>query len=332
MRFVFALSILPLLAACSVAPDYGDLEIARGEGRSAAGRQISTTSWNIGYGALGADADFIADGGPSLRALPEAAISGAAEDIADTAQGFGSDFIFVQEAADGGFLTRGVPLLARLDAALEDYSAVYWQDFAVGGLPEELRVSHGMAVFARPAVARTSAVALPQEPEPLALWFRRNYGAIVSEVPIRGSDKKWVLINIHLSAFDSEGKVRREQAAAVFDFARAEYARGNYVVIAGDWNMRLVQSDFPHTTAEKYLFWLVDFPEELLPRGWRIGVDEGKPTVRTLQKPYVAGENYTAIIDGYAYSPNVVMREVETLDLGFRSADHNPVSAVFVAR
>ncbi len=332
MRFVFVLLIVPVLAACSVAPEYGALEVARGEDRAQAGRQISMTSWNIGYAALGAGADFIADGGTSLRALPAEEIAAAATDIAVTAQGFDSDFILMQEISDGGFLTREVPVLAEIDAALPDYSAVYWRDLAVEGLPESLRISHGLAVFARPAVERTLAVAIPDEPEPLALWFRRHYGATVSEVPIRGTDRKWIVINIHLSAFDSGGKVRREQAAAVFAYARAEYAKGNYVVIGGDWNMRLVQSDFPHRTDDKFLFWLVDFPDNLLPRGWRIGVDEGVPTVRTLQKPYVPGENYTAIIDGYAYSPNVAMRRISTHDLGFRSADHNPVSAVFVAR
>ena len=73
-------------------------------------------------------------------------------------------------------------------------------------------------------------------------------------------------------------------------------------MLGGDWNMRISDTDFAHTTADKDLFWIYDFPEDLLPDGWRFGVDERTPTVRTLHKPYVEGENYTTIIDGFAYS------------------------------
>jgi hypothetical protein len=49
------------------------------------------------------------------------------------------------------------------------------------------------------------------------------------------------------------------------------------------------------------------------------------PTVRTNHQPYVAGENYTAVIDGYVVSPHVGVRAVETFDLSFRHSEHQPV-------
>ncbi len=96
--------------------------------------------------------------------------------------------------------------------------------------------------------------------------------------------------------------------------------------------MRISDADFPHTTADEDLFWIYDFPQDLLPEGWQFGVDEHTPTVRTLHKPYVEGENYTAIIDGFAYSPNVRLQRITTTDLKFENSDHHPVTAEFSVR
>jgi hypothetical protein len=108
-------------------------------------------------------------------------------------------------------------------------------------------------------------------------------------------------------------------------WAEGEYAAGRRVVIGGDWNFQLMETDFPHTTEERFLFWLFPFPQDALPEGWRIAADAGVPSVRTNHKPYVAGENYVTTIDGFIVSPNVAVESVEGFDLGFQHTDHQPV-------
>lgn len=189
-----------------------------------------------------------------------------------------------------------------------------------------------MGVFAKNGIEVSKAFELAQPEGYTFLRVKRYYAAIVSEVPIRGSDRKWVVVNVHMSAFDQGADVRRAQIKALFDFAESEYRKGNYVVLGGDWNMQIADTKFPHTTTEEHLFWLYDFPPKMLPEGWRFGVDPATPTVRTLHKPYVEGENYTTIIDGFAYSPNVNLRRVSTADLEFEHSDHHPVTAVFTTR
>lgn len=93
------------------------------------------------------------------------------------------------------------------------------------------------------------------------------------------------------------------------------------MVIGGDWNLRLTPTDFPHTTAEEFQFWIRDFPQDKLPNGWNWAVDPKTPTVRTAQKPYVNGENFTFVIDGFLTSPNVRASDVSTQDFDFRFAD-----------
>ena len=114
-------------------------------------------------------------------------------------------------------------------------------------------------------------------------------------------------------------------------FAESEYAKGNRVVIGGDWNLKLVAEDFAHTSDPKFLFWVRDFPGGVVPPGWRWAIDPQTPTVRGAHQPYVAGENFTLVIDGFLVSPNVKIGMVETTDLAFEHTDHHPVVARFSA-
>ena len=331
MRFLRLLIVTVVLSSCGNLPIYGELEIARGADHPEAGRQISVTTWNVGYGALGADADFIADGGTHMRALDVDAITLAVSEIGRVVSKFDAHILLFQELANVSILSRNVSVQNEIERNLSDYSAVYWEDLGVFA-PTPYDISHGMGVYARTDIDVSTAVELPQQPGYFFLSVKRYYAAIVTEVPIRGTDRKWVLMNVHMSAFDDKADVRLAQVKAVFDFAEAEFAKGNYVVLGGDWNMRISDTEFAHTTADKDLFWIYDFPQNLLPEGWRFGVDERTPTVRTLHKPYVEGENYTTIIDGFAYSPNVRLNRITTTDLKFENSDHHPVTAEFSVR
>ena len=328
-RFLSIIWLLAL-AACSDLPPYGVLTSP--ETPPVAGRQISITTWNLGYAALGEGADFITDGGTHLRALSAGDIATATGHIATTARSFGSDFLFFQEVARAGFLTRNVPLLATLESALPDYTPLFWPGLHLSEPPDPLALANGPALFARHMTPEIRALEIPQEAGSYLLGIKRYMGVLVTEIPIRNSRHNWVLVNLHLSAFDPNANTRRAQARTVLEFAQREYDKGNYVVLGGDWNMRLRDTDFAHSTAQEYLEWLVDFPQNMLPDGWKIAIDPARPTVRTLQKPYVAGENYTAIIDGFITSPNVAVVRVSTLDTGFRDTDHQPVTGVFRAR
>lgn len=314
-----------VLASCGALPEYGPIGSTGPSDLPEAGRQISVTTWNVGYGALGADADFLADGGENMRALDAGTIAVATREMGHQVGAFNTQFILLQELASASFLTRNVPVRATIEDSLPEYSQAYWEDL---GASPPLQVSHGMGVYALNEIAVRSEE-IPQEPGFFFLTIKRYYAAIIGEVPIENSERNWVLINIHLSAFDKDAGVRRAQIEAVFDLAQAEYAKGNYVVIGGDWNMKISPEAFAHTTEDEDLFWVHDFPPEMLPTDWNFAHDTGTPTVRTLHKPYVEGENFTMIIDGFAYSPNVRARDVQTLDLGFEHSDHHPVTARF---
>ncbi|NWG92105.1 MAG: hypothetical protein HXY21_06300 [Parvularculaceae bacterium] len=177
--------------------------------------------------------------------------------------------------------------------------------------------------------ARREIVELPLEPGLILGLSRRLYHMHVVRLPAQGGD--WTVVNVHLSAFDEGANVRIAQLRAVLAFARAEYEKGARVVIGGDWNYEFHRPDRPTTTDEKYLFWVHPFPYAELPEGWSVAIDRETPSVRTNERPYRKGENFTTIIDGFIVSPNVRTLGVKTRDLDFEFSDHQPVDARFEA-
>ena len=221
MNFFRLLIVATILSGCGNLPTYGELDVTSPGSLPTAGRQISVTTWNVGYGALGDGADFMADGGEHLRALDADEVAQAVQEIGIQAGNFDAQFLLFQELANGSVLTRNASVQSEIDQNLTKHSAVYWEDLGVIA-PRPYNISHGMGVYARTGSGIAHAYELPQEPGYFFLTVKRYYAAIVTEVPIEGTDHKWVLMNVHLSAFDDGADVRRAQVQAVFDFAKGE--------------------------------------------------------------------------------------------------------------
>lgn len=287
---------------------------------------LRLVTWNVGYAGMGAEADFVADGGEQLRPASADLVRRnlAAVRRWVEGEGAGADVYLFQEAALPSWNTHGVDVLAALTRALPGYARVFGADLRTRGLPPPWRIAVGNAVFSRRPVAGAERRGLPLEPEYVAGLFRKGYRMHVVRLAAAPGAARWVLVNVHLAAFD-DGAVRRRQLRAVLDFAVAEHRRGHRVVVGGDWNLRLADTAFPHRTAGEHLFWIRDFPPGLLPPGWHWAVDPAVPTVRTAHQPYVAGDNYVTVIDGFLLAPDVELLQVRGVDLGFAHTDHQPV-------
>lgn len=291
-----------------------------------AGEALTVMTWNLGYGGLGAGSDFVADGGehyfpPSGDAV-RANVDGIAATLAREVPNV--DVILTQEIARGGPVNYWVDLKKRVDWELRDRSRAFFADFKTRLMPWPLRMTHGQAIFSQFALRDLEVVPLPAEDSAI-FGVKRRYAALAS----RSGD--WTFVSVHLAAFDENATVRTEQLRELLVWAQREYEAGRHVVIGGDFNLRLVETNFPNTTEERFLFWVYPFPQDALPQGWRIGADATTPSVRTNERPYRAGENYTTVIDGFIVSPNVAVESVRGVDLGFAHADHQPVIARFRA-
>ena len=119
------LSAALVLAGCGNTAKFGPLEITGKLDQPEAGQQISVTTWNVGYGALGAGANFVADGGANLRALGADEIRTAVAEISREIASFNTQFILLQELANDSYLTRNIPVRDEIERNLTDYSMVY---------------------------------------------------------------------------------------------------------------------------------------------------------------------------------------------------------------
>jgi endonuclease/exonuclease/phosphatase family metal-dependent hydrolase len=297
-----------------------------------ASTELSICTWNLGYGGLGAGSDFVVDGGshwlpPSRRAVRENAAG-----IARWMAAHPTDILLVQELARAGPINYWVDLKATVDRTLKECGLAFYADVRAGAPIWPLSVEHGIGSYSRVGIGEADVWPLPADGDRPSAWVRKRYGALLIRLPTARPDRSWSIINIHLAAFDPGGLLRQRQIQALFDYAEREHQAGRFVVIGGDWNLRLAQTDFHHTTAPKDLTWLADIDRAMLPPGWTIVADPAVASVRTDDKPFARGENYTAVIDGFAISPNVAVRAVHGADLAFRHSDHQPVLAVFSQR
>jgi endonuclease/exonuclease/phosphatase family metal-dependent hydrolase len=281
---------------------------------------VTLVSWNIGYAGMGKESDFLLDHGRSLRPRSKQLVIKNLRGILETLSMIDAQLFLLQEAAGPSWNTFGVDVFRVLRREFGAYHWYFDPDIAIGLNDDHSGIINGNATA---SILQTRSV----ESYPLSRetgLIGKEYAVLVTT--LERAEHVWAILNIHLSAFDAQMEgLRERQVKEVMELARSLYERGAYVVIGGDWNLRLMETRFPHTTALEDLFWIRDLDTHLIPQGWQVATDPAVPTVRTAQRPYEKGLNHTLIIDGFVLSPNVRLEEIKTLDLGFEYSDHQPV-------
>ena len=165
MRLIaaIALFVVALLRRRAFAYDpAGRLEVSV-EGDAAgrpAGETLEILSWNVGYGALGGDLDFLADGGRHLRPRSRAAVErnlGAITRLLATA----SDTVLLQEVSRAAWITHRVDVLDHVAKTLAGHARAFAPTLNVGSLPLVGALELGQATFAHGGISRAVRHALP---------------------------------------------------------------------------------------------------------------------------------------------------------------------------
>ena len=296
-----------------------------------AGAELNILSWNIGYAALGAGSDFIMDGGENIRAADRPTVLKYLSGIKQTVRGGNYDIVLLQEVDTDSSRTYGINEADELSFAsfsfALNYSCPYVPNPYTYFIHPFGKINSGLLTCANYAVERSERHALPC---PFS-WPLRTMNLkrclLVSYLPIRDSDKQLVLVNLHLEAYDDgEGKIA--QTKQLMSFLEQEYKKGNYVIAGGDFNQVFpgALEAYPNTHPENWIPGVLE--ESSLPEGFSYVYDLSVPSCRLLNRPYDPSDTVNTqyyVIDGLIVSPNVVVNEVETLDLGFADSDHNPI-------
>lgn len=296
------------------------------------GSPFTITTFNIGYGGLDQSQDFFADGGTRSRAES----LGKVHENLNAAAGFikenDSDFYLIQEIDRKASRSFDVEQFDFLKSHLSDYSASFAYNYNAIWVPIPLKnpmgyANAGLGNFTKYRAEKTTRHEFEgQESWPTKLG-ELDRCMMQTDIPLENG-KTLSIINAHLSAYDEGGLLRGKQVDHLIRHMNALYEAGHYVVIGGDWNQLLIQSE----SYGKDLVlpeWLVRVPETLTASGFKWAYDEKVNTVRDLATLYEAGVTFETVIDGFLVSPNVEILEVKGHDLKFEHSDHNPVTLTF---
>ena len=292
------------------------------------GESLTVLSWNIGYAGLGSNADFFMDGGENVKSSDRVQVESNLLNISQLLYGENApDLILLQEVDTNSSRTYNIDQSACLAGANAAHALNYSCPFVPFPLPPIGKVNSGVFTTTDYAIDRAERVSLPCPFSWPVSTANLKRCLLVSYLPIEGSDRQLVLVNLHLEAYDDgEGKIA--QTRQLNEFIQAEYEKGNYVIAGGDFNQIFPGSleVYPNTHPELWEPGVLT--EDMLPVGWSYAYDLRVPSCRLLNRPYDPEDTENTqhyVIDGFILSPNVTLESVETLDEGFIASDHNPV-------
>lgn len=293
----------------------------------------SLLSWNIGYAGLGDDMDFFYDGGKKVRGSYDRTRNNLDSITLFLERNSDKSFIFLQEVDIRSKRSYRVNEKDTICRAIPFYSA-FAVNYLVGFVPIPPSspmglVNSGILSLGKFQSSKSVRYAFPG----MFSWPNRLFNLrrcmLVNHFPA-GNGKEFILINTHLSAFD-DGSLKKQEMQFLKDFILAEYAKGNFVIVGGDWNQS--PPEFPLTAfASNYQsedFILSNIPDHFLPTGWKWAYDSQSPTNRYLNTNYIPGTTFCCLIDFFLVSPNVEVVENKTYHLNFRNSDHNPITMKF---
>lgn len=292
------------------------------------GETLSLISWNIGYCGLGDNADFFMDGGENVKSSDHQRVSSNLDGVFKLLyEEKDPDIIMLQEVDVNSSRTYGIDQSGVLCGANSVHALNYSCPFVPFPLPPIGRVNSGVFTSTDHAIASAERIALPCPFSWPVSTANLKRCLLVSYMPIEGSDKQLVLVNLHLEAYD-DGEGKAAQTAQLKEFIRAEYEKGNYVIAGGDFNQVFPGSlqAYPNITPDLWSPGVLT--EDMIPEGWSYAFDASSPTCRLLNQPYDPTDKENTqfyVIDGFILSPNVKVESIETLDMSFEFSDHNPV-------
>ena len=306
--------------------------VRRDDAPAFSGDSFRVLGWNVGYCALGTESDFFMDGGKQTRPDSESVITKNMEGIRDTLLTVDPDFCLLQEVdsgSDRSYNKQEVDWFSALDFSRNSaYAYNYKCDFVPFPLPPIGRVRSGLLTMSAWSADSAARISLPCPFNWPVSTANLKRCLLVTRIPLDGSDKELVLVNLHLEAYDDgEGKIA--QTKQLLDFLHAEYAAGNYIVAGGDWNQVFpdTEATYPNSHKDLWMPGVLD-RSELEAGGWTLVWDDAAPTCRLLNQPYDpadAANTQYYVIDGFLVSPNLELVSAETLDESFTYSDHNPV-------
>lgn len=263
------------------------------------------------------------------------------------AQSVAADFYFFQEVDEQADRSYHIDMRARIVQKFTGYGSTYALNFHTAYLLYPFndpigKSQSGILTLSKYRVQSAVRRSFPVTTAFIDKMFDLDRCFSVHYLPVEGSEKNLVLINLHMSAYDEGGTIRAQQLTMLNEVLAAAYAEGNYVVAGGDFNHCLIADRFDGDEEALSYFpsrqlvpdWVKNsvLHNSELADGFSIVANTNAATCRGADIPYEAGVNYSTVIDGFIVSDNVEVVEEATYDTQYAYSDHNPVVMKFILK
>jgi len=290
---------------------------------------FTVTTFNIGYCGLDENQDFFMDGGKKSKSESYEKTMENYNALAKFLTEVRTDFYFLQEVDVKSKRSYDINQVQLSNELLNDYSSSFALNYMVKWVPMPIfdqmgYVKSGIVTYSKYLTESSIRYSLPIEEKGIVRYFDLDRAMIEVIIPLENG-KNLYLVNIHLSAYDKGGVIKKKQTEYIINYVNRAYNEDNYMVIGGDWN-QLLDSNLLARYGESVPYWLGTLPEEIYTLGFNLAFDSTNNTVRDLDSPYVKGKTFETVIDGFLISPNLEIINTKTHDLRFRNSDHNPVT------
>lgn len=301
------------------------------------GVSYQATTYNIGFGAYTPTYSFFMDGGKYSWAESEESTIATVSGAASLMEKLNSDFILFQEVDINGTRSYHVNQRAIIDTYFDTYYSTHAQNYDSSFLFWPLWQPHGknkaeLNTYSRYPIAEGERRSLPIA-DSFSKFVDLDRCYSVSRIPVENG-KYLSIYTVHLSAYGNSDAVREGQIAMLMGDLQKDYESGNYVLCGGDFNHDLLAED----NGQKVESWAYPFSRENLPEGFYFALDlldentqnSLHHSARNADMPYVEGETYTVMLDGFILSDNISVTEYQVVDTGYQFSDHDPVTLKFV--
>jgi endonuclease/exonuclease/phosphatase family metal-dependent hydrolase len=331
------------------------------------GKEYTAVTFNIGFGAYDQDFSFfmdkglMADGaetvGTSSRAKDETTVIYNTQTAAAQVLAQHPDIVLFQEVDVKADRSHGVDQVSLIrDAFIDDLKAkagtadMYGSNQLYSAFAVNFHTSYlcypptkpigkieksGILTLSRYGISTSTRRSLPVDDGFPTKFFDLDRCFQVNYMSVQKSDGtigKLVLINLHTSAYDEGGVIRKEQMKMLTEVMAEEYEKGNWVIAGGDFNHAIAGSETKFMNGMQMPDWVQPFDEDMLPAGFTMLYADNADSVATDRDssiPYIPGTNYEVILDGFMVSDNV-QASTSNLDLEYLVSDHNPVRMKFI--
>ena len=294
------------------------------------GKELSLLIWNIGYCGINKEMDFFYSGGTQVYP-DEAQVLKNMDGVKDfLLSHFDVSFALLQEVDINSTRSYHHNQMKEFAEVFNGYQADLGINYKVFYVPVPPKKPMGKVESGIVTYSYTSPkTAVRYSFEGNFAWpkslFMLDRCFLVNRYPTTLGNEL-LIINTHNSAYD-DGTLKARQMKQLREFLLAEYEKGNYVIVGGDWNQCPpgFEPDFQKDKMDNVS--RTDISEDYMPVGWTWAYDNSKPTNRRNKTAYNQGETPTTVIDFFLLSPNIEKLKVNNLDMGFKFSDHDPVLA-----